>query len=97
MFQIDWPIAGSLYATSVKKALIKTDTSSLPELDDRVLEEYCMPTYAALTESIYEAVDGLNPFWDRHKILFSAQDDEWSLDWRTRSVKHAGPVPNYYI
>jgi hypothetical protein len=42
-------------------------------------------TYINLCSSVYEAYKEHDPFYDTHRISFSAQDDKWHFEWRTRS------------
>ena len=44
-----------------------------------------MPTYAALTQAIRDTVKSIDTMWERHKIKFGAQDDEWATEWRPRT------------
>lgn len=87
---------GSIYASAVFNALVKTsganrrDSSDSATLDDEELT--ASPTYINLCNSIYGAYKERDPFYQQHHISFSAQDDKWDSEWRTRS---GFPLLNY--
>lgn len=80
---------GSIYASAVFNALVKTseanrrDSSDSATLDDEELT--ASPTYINLCDSIYEAYKERDPFYQQHHISFSGQDDKLGSEWRTRS------------
>ncbi|KAJ5130780.1 uncharacterized protein N7515_006819 [Penicillium bovifimosum] len=43
------------------------------------------PTYINLCSAVYEAYKEHDPFYDTHRISFSAQDDKWHFEGRTGS------------
>ena len=50
-------------------------------------------TYVALCKSVHESMVEVEPtYWYSHYISFSAQDDKWASEWRTRS---GFPLLNY--
>ncbi|KAL4943013.1 hypothetical protein BDV06DRAFT_221620 [Aspergillus oleicola] len=81
--------AGSIHATAVLNALVKMSTMSSRDSFDTILGEdeelTASPTYINLCSSVYEAYKEHDPFYSTHGISFSAQDDKWHLEWRTRS------------
>ena len=87
---------GSIYASAVFNALIKTSESNRRESSDSTIlddeELTTSPTYINLCDSIYEAYKERDPFYQQHHISFSAQDDKWDSEWRTRS---GFPLLNY--
>ncbi|KAE8377808.1 hypothetical protein BDV26DRAFT_292795 [Aspergillus bertholletiae] len=81
--------AGSIYATAVFNALVNMSTMSSSGSSDAILnrneELLTSPTYVSLCSSVYEAYKEHDPFYHEHGVSFSAQDDQWSSEWRTRS------------
>ncbi|KAL3474102.1 hypothetical protein BJX99DRAFT_232181 [Aspergillus californicus] len=81
--------AGSIYATAVLNALVNMSKTSSRDSSDAILGEdeelTASPTYINLCNSVYEAYKEHDPFYHEHGISFSAQDDKWHFEWRTRS------------
>ncbi|KAL4778857.1 hypothetical protein BJX76DRAFT_121125 [Aspergillus varians] len=81
--------AGSIYATAVFNALINMSKMGSCGSSDAILGEdeelTVSPTYINLCSSVYEAYKEHDPFYHIHGISFSAQDDKWHFEWRTRS------------
>lgn len=79
---------GSIYATAVFNALVNMSKPSSPDSSDAMFDEdelTTSPTYINLCSSVYEAYKEHDPFYHTHGISFSAQDDKWDSEWRTRS------------
>lgn len=88
---------GSIYASAVFNAFVKASEPNLRDSSDSITitddeELTASPAYINLCNSIYEAYKGHNPFYQQHHISFSAQDDKWDSEWRTRS---GFPLLNY--
>lgn len=81
--------AGAIYAIAVLNALVDMSKMSSRDSSDAILgdgeELTASPTYVNLCNSVYEAYKEHDPFYSEHGISFSAQDDKWHLEWRTRS------------
>ncbi|KAI9371983.1 hypothetical protein BJX61DRAFT_543127 [Aspergillus egyptiacus] len=81
--------AGSIYATAILNALVSMSKMSSRDSSDVILDEdeelTATPTYINLCSTVYEAYKEHDPFYSTHGISFSAQDDNWHLEWRTRS------------
>jgi hypothetical protein len=73
---------GSVYATALRQSLIQMEGHTPADVSDVLAE---MPTYAALTQTIRDTVKSIDTMWERHKIKFGAQDDEWATEWRPRT------------
>lgn len=81
---------GSIYASAIFNTLVKNSKPNHRDSSDSVTNPdgedlTTFPTYINLCNSIYEAYKGHNPFYKQHQISFSAQDDKWDSEWRTRS------------
>lgn len=81
---------GSIYASAVFNALVKTSETKRRDSSDSITttddeELTASPTYINLCDSIFEAYKERDPFYQQHHISFLAQDDKWDSEWRTRS------------
>ena len=81
--------AGGRYATAVLNALINTSSYTDGRNSNTVLDEdegiSDNPTFLSLGNSIYEAYKKTDTFYNEHCVSFSAQDDKWDAEWRSRS------------
>ncbi|KAJ9269632.1 hypothetical protein DTO212C5_4243 [Paecilomyces variotii] len=81
-----WPISasigrvsGSIAATAILESLISVETVENPEEEPRQ-----HPTYIGLAHSIFETLNKIDDFAEENGIHFSAQNDEWEAEYRTR-------------
>ncbi|KAL8902802.1 MAG: hypothetical protein Q9207_004375 [Kuettlingeria erythrocarpa] len=86
---------GSIYATAIIKALTSEDVpfleerataESSKEADDRASENDRASTYGRFCENLYRILFTQVDNWAAvHDIRFSAQDDEWGMEWKRRT------------
>lgn len=71
---------GSIYVAAVVQALIKMEGASPNEFDPN------SSTYAQLGQVVYDTLCiDVDRQGESHKIMFSAQNDEWESEWQKRS------------
>lgn len=81
---------GSVYATAVRRAFMKLEDERATQIhpcpSDEDIEDRLSAIYAELTNTIHSI---LLYDLDRHgedpRIQFTAQDDDWEMEWRKRS------------
>jgi hypothetical protein len=88
--------AGGIFATAVLNALLVTEgrtpgnpgmftaLNSMVENTDDGEPIDDSPTYGQLAQSIFDAMNALQPNLP-NRVTFSAQDDKWDSEWRRRS------------
>lgn len=70
----------SIYATAVLPALLKMKGGALNEF------EFNSPTYAELSRVIHTPLcSDVDRFGELHQIIFTAQDNDWEMEWKARS------------
>ncbi|RHZ62718.1 hypothetical protein CDV55_105969 [Aspergillus turcosus] len=82
-----WPISrsigrasGSLAASAILASLIKVED----ELSQELQEIAPHPTYIEFTHSIFKTIKAMHFFGEEQKIHFSAEDDEWEMNYQSR-------------
>ncbi|KAI9861256.1 MAG: hypothetical protein M1813_005429 [Trichoglossum hirsutum] len=74
---------GSIYASAVLQSLVKLEMNA--GNNERDLDTSSL-TYAELSKVIYRTLlDDVDRLGETHEIGFSAKDDLWEVEWRTRS------------
>ncbi|KAF7585886.1 hypothetical protein BBP40_009937 [Aspergillus hancockii] len=81
-----WPVSSSLgraCGSIIASAILQTSIAI--EESQETAEIYQDLTYISFARSIYDSYKRLDHFADKHKIHFSAQDDQWALHFKCRS------------
>lgn len=87
---ISWPesaflrrVCGSIYATEVAQALIRSELQSLDMKSEFDIKQ--LATFAALVEMIRDILTKEIDVRESNCISFSAKDDMWDMEWRART------------